>query len=210
MRFIKKGLVPTFFEVWKDNYRINNGVEPKYGNLIGETKQTFKQYLIDEQKGLCCYCCKKINWYNSHIEHIKPKGVLEFKAEDLNYNNMVASCNGLKDNRENCGHKKNNWYDINTFISPTDANCERMFKYKINGEMSAADGKGWAEETIEKLQLESNLLIRARKTAIFMSGLFDEDYNKEKKEKLIEFYSDDNKPELEAFCNAVIYCLENY
>jgi uncharacterized protein (TIGR02646 family) len=210
MRFIKKAVSPTFFEAWKDNYRNDEGINPEYRNLVGSPKRELKQYLIDEQKGLCCYCCKKISRDNSHIEHIKPKGIPEFKSQDLDYNNLAASCNGLKDNRENCGHRKNNWYDSKTFISPTDENCEMMFKYTINGEMSAADGEEWAEETIDKLQLKSNLLIRARRAAIDTSGIFDEDYDIDKKQRLIEFYNDEAKPELEAFCNAIVYCLENY
>ena len=124
MRFIKKGELPTFFEEWKDKYRIDHSVEPTYRDLIGPTKQSLKQYLINEQKGLCCYCCKKLIRKYSHIEHIKPQSI--FKDEDLDYNNMVVSCNGIKDKNENCGHKK---ALQNQSASRVDGNCSNENGY---------------------------------------------------------------------------------
>lgn len=206
MRHIKKGCSPEFFENWKQNFRKVEGREPKYQDLRGEDYHNLKIHIIDEQYGLCCYCCKEIQDYNSHIEHLKPQH--QYQSETLNYSNLLVSCNGYKDNKENCGHRKDRWYDEYYTITPIDENCESFFTYTIDGQIRSNREDTRAQETINKLELNIDLLQRARRTAIYVSGLFDEDFEQIKAE-LIDFYSIPQDGKLKSFCIAILYCLLN-
>jgi len=64
--------------------------------------------------------------------------------------------------------------------------------------------------TIDKLNLNSLLLIRARKAIILLSGLFDPDFESKKQELIIYNTTPNSKNELPPFCMAVIYCINNY
>ena len=206
MKHILKSPSPTFFEDWKQNFKKNEGREPIYGDLRGAEYHRLKMHMIDEQYSLCCYCCKKIDHFNSHIEHFKPKG--QYPDEALDYKNLLASCEGYKDKRENCGHKKDNWYSDYYTVSPMDANCESLFTYTVDGHMKASHEDTRARETIDNLELDSNLLQRARRSAIHMSGLFDDDFD-DKRQQLIELFSTPKDGRLEGFCVTILYCLTN-
>jgi uncharacterized protein (TIGR02646 family) len=63
-----------------------------------------KEYLINEQNGLCAYCQQKIEIENSSIEHVIPK---EHNIElSTSYYNLVAVCNKnqIKDPETNKFH----------------------------------------------------------------------------------------------------------
>jgi len=209
MRYIQKGFSPGFFEAWKHNFIITEGRDPIYRDLRGDDYHNFKNYLIDEQYGLCCYCCKEIQDYNSHIEHFRPQHQDINNQLVLDYNNLLISCNGYKDNNENCGHKKNDWYSEYYTISPLEENCESMFTYTIDGHIKANHNDTRAQETIDNLELDLDLLQRARKSAIYVSGLFDDDFDEDRRTELIELFSTPQDGRLEGFCVAILYCLSN-
>ena len=208
MRYIQKKPSPVFFEDWKRNIKSTKGREPIYNDLIGKEKQDLKNHIIDEQYGLCCYCCKRIEAYNSHIEHFNPQHNDATKLFVLDYSNLLVSCNGYKDKRENCGHKKDSWYSKYYTVSPLDENCESMFTYTVEGHIRANHNDTRAQDTIKYIELDIDLLQRARRSAIYNSGYFDEDFE-EKREELIEFYNTPQDERLEGFCTAILYCLSN-
>ncbi len=209
MRYIQKGDAPKFFEDWKQNFKNTYGKEPSYNDLKGEEYHKLKTHIIDEQFGLCCYCCKRVEAYNSHIEHFRPQS--RYPEHDLLYSNMLVSCNGYKDKNENCGHKKNNWYSEYYTVSPVDNNCESYFVYTLDGHIKPNHQDSRAQETIKNLDLDSYLLKRARETAIYISGIFDEDIDKNNKRKeLITLYTTPKDCKLYSFCIAITYCLSSY
>lgn len=141
MRKIEKTVSPTDFEKFKYDIKRDNGCDTKFDDLQANEKRKLKEELIKEQFGLCCYCMKKIDWYNSHVEH--------FISDDLR-----------------------------------------------------------GKETIKHLELDNELLTRARRSAIYISGFFDEELDDDMREELIREYSIPEGGELPAFCKAVTYCLE--
>lgn len=171
-----------------------------YEDINGEFRNQIKRYLINEQFGLCCYCMKKIRPENSHNEHFIPRS----KAPELSldYRNLFASCNGFKDQRENCGHKKNNWFDSSLTISPLDSFCEKTFIYGMDGTISSYSPSG--QEMIQQLELNNPLLIKARKTAIY-EYLADEYLDEDTAEDYIHDLYYPIGGELEPFCMAIIY-----
>lgn len=209
---IEKQNVPASFEAWKEKFKNNHGREATYADFIGEEKQKLREVLHEEQFGLCCYCCKQLNYPypNSeelHIEHFKPKGDPKYAALSLDYNNLHLSCSGYKSDRETCGHKKDNWFDENLLISPLEENVEDLFDYKINGEIKARESNERALETIKRLGLDSYRLDRLRKSAIYVSGLFEDDFDEDKRAAILQEYSTPENGLLKAFCNAVTYCV---
>lgn len=205
MRKIDKIASPTDFEKFKHDFKRENGYDAKFGDLQANEKRKLKEELIKEQYGLCCYCMKKIDWYNSHVEHFIPRSLMPEK--EMDYFNLLASCNGYNDSRENCGHKKDNWYSEYLTVSPFSDDCEKIFKYMPDGRILSDDLRG--KETIKHLELDNELLTRARRSAIYISGFFDEELDDDMREELIREYSIPNDGELPAFCKAVTYCLEN-
>jgi uncharacterized protein (TIGR02646 family) len=91
MQYIKKqNTPPPNWDVWfttATSIRTYN-YKADYDSLTNLIQA--KQYLIDEQHGLCAYCQQTITNENSSIEHIIPK---EFNIElSTCYYNLVAVC----------------------------------------------------------------------------------------------------------------------
>lgn len=183
MLHIKKGQEPRFLTDFKK----------KYPSKTYESKE-FQEYrtqlnavLRKEQKGLCAYCCGRIEENKSHNEHIEPQHPGRFSSSrSLDYTNIVASCNRSK----TCGMKKSNEYAAEQFVSPLDENCEEQFTYYSDGIM---DGDIY---TINLLNLNEYGLRTARKAVISSLQGLD-------KEMISMIYMDENAEEYPAFYNVI-------
>ncbi len=206
MRRIQKKEKLEILDRFKKDFKIKNGVDARYNDFRKSGKyHDIKEILIEEQYGLCCYCTNKIDDYNSHIEHFIPQS-LDY-TKDLEYSNMIVSCDGYKGNRNNCGHKKEDYYE-EKIISPLEINCEENFKYLINGEITSDITNVRAKKTIEVLNLDSYLLNRARRSAIYTSGIFEKDFD-EQKEQLIEIFETPENGRLKPFSPVILYCIKH-
>ncbi len=91
MQYIKKqNLPPADWNEWFT--KAAGGRSFDYGSDYGSLTNLSlaRQFLIDEQNGLCAYCQQSIKIDNSSIEHVIPK---EFNIElSTNYYNLVAVC----------------------------------------------------------------------------------------------------------------------
>lgn len=130
------------------------------------------------QKGLCAYCQIRIDSsIGSHIEHIWPKS--NHPEKTFQWDNLVLSCTHSEEIRAtrlaggvSCGHSngKCKWpaYDPR-FISPSEADCERYFEYRVSdGKVQPAHVLSQpeferAEFTIKLLNLNCGRLCRMRK-----------------------------------------------
>lgn len=205
MRYIQKQLEPEFFILWKN--QANKDWQPSWDSLQNPEKAQLFECLCKEQGFLCCYCGARVeNSQGAHIEHVKPRH--QFHSFELNYNNLVVSCNGQEPctdiTRESCGHKKDRWYDEELFITPQREECESYFSFTALGTMiptiqHGSDNAG--RETIDKLGLNNQNLIRRREKAIegiteVMDNLSEEEEtavieglrNKDTSGKLTPFY----------------------
>lgn len=156
MRYIVKGDPPSELEVFK-----RKNPKKTYKDLNGndDVKSSIKTSLLNEQNNRCCYCEQKLHTESSHhtkrshIEHIKPQS--QFPKESLDYDNLLASCNG-NNKSESCGHKKDDWYCENTFIHPLKPRCLENFQFLPNGEMIGKTEAGVT--TVKRLGLNSRHL----------------------------------------------------
>lgn len=209
MKYIKKGDSPAEFEQWKIDFKDRNGREPVYSDLKGLVKKNLKETLLKEQGYICCYCMCQIVAYDSHIEHFiarseakdRPYSVI-IQDVELGYKNLLLSCEGENWDGKHCGRFKDNAVH-EMMLSPTKSSVESEFQYTVNGKIRGLSPE--AMTSIRVLNLDSGDLDRRRRTAIFMSGLFEPDADYD---LLIEKYKTPEDGMYAPFCQAVLYILE--
>ncbi len=197
MRYIIKNMEPH--ELLK--YKETPGV--CFDEMDSQTKTAVKSSLLLEQGYLCCYCGKQIELdANTILEHLLPRGVPQYRSLELNYENILASCDGGQGERasgnkrfpEYCDSKKNN----NILpITPLDPTCECRFIYDEVGEIHpVVANDNDAARTIDILGLNNPYLNHCRKAVIDAYkdlGFSHDQWINElerlnsKKDKLIEF-----------------------
>ena len=195
MRTIRKGENPEF---WSRFLKKNPGIT--YTDLMKtveghQVKDSLRKYLMAEQKGLCCYCCRSLTMDRTHIEHLKPRSFYPEKSMD--YHNMTLSCNS----RRTCDIQKQNWYDETLFVSPVAADCEIHFGFYEDGRIYGNDEA--AEETILRLNLNDNALVQARKQQYENCLLMAEEMGEEF--VLAEYLEENIDGNLPAFADMIAY-----
>ncbi len=213
MRKIDKGKPPEWFEAWKQAFEDQHGRSADYKSDFPQSeKRRLREQILKEQGYICCYCMCRIKIGSSHLEHFWPKD--KFPDLDMDYSNMLASCEGDTDGADHCGHRKNNWYDSRMVI-PTQAGIESMFHYTPDGNIRPA-GENTLREVSKKMIYEFGLdsfhLVRNRRLAIEASEAFEEiEYTDEELSDLIGWYDSmvDNGKYIE-YCNAIIDVLRDY
>ena len=150
-------------------------------------RPVLKSGLIEEQKGLCAYCCGRITDDKAHNEHIEPRNPGKYASKrSLDYTNIIASCN----NPETCGNKKENQYDPQKFVSPLDEDCEEKFTYH-------GDGKIVGDKyTIDLLNLNAYELRNARKSVMKKLQFLD-------KETIEMCYMNEEDGKYQAYYNVI-------
>ena len=141
MIYIQKNAEPQEFIDWKRKFKNKNKRDAQYSDIKEEPiKIKVKNALIQEQRYICCYCCNQIGERDSHIEHFCPKGRQEYSGKSLDYDNILASCQGegtknskTKRVRRHCGYAKQDQFDEKLMISPLDINCAERFVFTEYG-----------------------------------------------------------------------------
>ena len=140
-----------------------------FEGLSGEPKRALRQRLLEDQGYICCYCGRRIkNDNHTKIEHIKSQK--NYSELALDFNNMLASCDGGKEDREgkvkpkhkpHCDSKKENG-DIP--ITPLDVEIESVLSFFEDGTVK---GKGEiGRELVRVLGLDAKFLNTERRNAI--------------------------------------------
>ena len=164
MKFIIKGDEPKELKNWKA--LANDDWKPTYADLRGDEKAVVKKNLMEEQGYICCYCERRLEDNDSHIEHLRPQS--DPKVDPLDYGNMLCSCQNQLEVGEprHCGNLKEDWFD-DDFISPLDQNCEENFSYIHDGRIQPfPEDNGASLQTITKLGLNIPKLSAQRRKAI--------------------------------------------
>lgn len=160
MRKITKEPEPKFWTDFKKKNPKKAYNDLDKSNEGQELRSKIRDFMIKNQKGLCCYCCKSIDSENSHNEHIRPQK--SYPNLSMDYKNLLVSCTTPAGKELTCGNKKCDKYDSKLFISPLDNNCGNHFRYLFDGRIEGTSVKG--RYTINLLNLNSYDLIQARKT----------------------------------------------
>jgi uncharacterized protein (TIGR02646 family) len=176
MKHIIKEEEPLTFTTWKSLK--NDNWTPLFSILPGEEKKAVIDALKKEQGYICCYCEKRLE-NDCHIEHLKPQGQNLFPESQLDYDNLLCSCQLKlkKSEPRHCGNSKGSWYDEELLVSPLDVDCESKFKYTFDGHIEPRLAEDIAAKTtIDKLQLKIDKLNDLRRKAIepFLDGELSE------------------------------------
>lgn len=170
MKYVRKIGAPHTYTNW---CREAHGTQDEdYRCLRNPVKSELHQALLSEQGWLCAYTMRRIDDKNSHIEHIKPETLCrsERVGSDLDYDNLVA-CFPRKGMGKRCRYgapRKDNWWedDGTDFVSPLQSNCERRFRFDLDGKINAVGKQRAALKTIEVLKLDHQTLTEDRKRVI--------------------------------------------
>jgi uncharacterized protein (TIGR02646 family) len=213
MKYIKKGKEPQNFSDWKAKQKSLGVNYADYEYLQNPERAAVHISLLSEQGYICCYCCKRVEQNNSHIEHLDPQSKTDAELS-VDYTNMLASC-GRDTHKpeyrwpEYCGNKKG---DLAIAVSPLKSNSEEFFSYSSTGEIlpttNNLDEEKDAEITIKVLGLNHYDLTQGRIQALeALKGMTTQ----EEAELLAEVCQQmDVQGRYQPFCNAVLYFLKNY
>ncbi len=153
MRLIIKGQEPPALTVWK---KANS--KGRYQNLIDDgergklTRLAIRLAAIQEQKGLCAYCCKQINETNSNNEHLASQQAAPNKT--LDFANIVASCTTPNRCNQARGSKE-------LPLTPLMPECETELKFRLSGIVEGITER--ATEAIKVLALDTRATREERK-----------------------------------------------
>lgn len=186
MKHIKKSFPPGKLKDWFNNLdRDENGylLNCRYKNLPSDVHKELHQILLEEQGFLCCYTGLRINYKNSHIEHIKPQSISKkdpHDHDDVNYYNMLAAypkppnIPKRETKTKKCPFGATFREDKELSVSPLCSDCQRKFIFDIDGGIESAnrdtknkeDREDEASKTIRALNLDHPSLVEMRKAAI--------------------------------------------
>ncbi len=90
MRSIRKKREPRLLET----YRQRDGAT--FDNLPSDIKEQIQEQLVQEQRGLCCYCQSRIHatWDGMKVEHWQSQSPNKYPERQLDYMNMLGACLG--------------------------------------------------------------------------------------------------------------------
>nr|WP_225908749.1 retron system putative HNH endonuclease [Pseudomonas lactucae] len=144
-----------------------------YSDLSAEERTRIRHACIEEQHGLCAYCCHEITLNSAHNEHVEARQTAPHRS--LDFSNIVASCNRSKQ----CG--KAHAHHCLPLTSLMDE-CETELKFYLSGRVEGLSAR--AATSIQVLNLgdsrENNrALFGARKSILdallYNSGMEDDD-----------------------------------
>lgn len=196
MIHIKRHEEPQFWSEYKQKHPsedYNDLQNTEEGRIV---RNKLREYNIDQQHGLCAYCCKGIELDNSLNEHIMPRGIGEYSVLSMEYSNIIVSCN-VEGKDATCSAAKKNIYS-SMFVSPLEEDCEDHFEFNTSGEIVSDSDRG--KYTIDVLNLNSYRLCNARKAQLRVCDSYnDPDMVK----KIFLEYDDDNR--LQPYADIIKY-----
>ncbi len=139
---------------------------PAYDYLTKVAKVATKQALMKEQGYICCYCERRLEENDSHIEHFQPQS--DPDVDDIDFSNMLCSCQNKlkKGDPRHCGNLKGDWFDATLLVSPLNSACGSKFGFKGDGTIYPIEDALDAKTTIEKLGLDIGKLNALRESVI--------------------------------------------
>lgn len=157
-----------------------------YDNMTGKVKKKLRKALMKEQGHICCYCGMSLTTDRASVdseksftivEHLKSK--TNYAHLRLEYTNLLASCDGGQQERENSSEGKQKRKKLfpsqcddhkgskDIPITPLCQTCGSRFMYDNDGSMLCDLADSDAQRTIDILNLDNPVLRNKRKAVIF-------------------------------------------
>ena len=170
MKYIQKTGCPHSYAEWCAE--VAGTSKSDWREVPSAQKKLILEAMTADQGGLCAYTMRRIDNKSSHVEHIKPQSRCrkDLHGSDLEYANLVACFprQGMKAQYRYGAQHKDYWWDNDgaEFVSPLQPTCERVFRFKLNGEIEAVNNRTQAITTIDVLGLNHRSLTEDRKRVI--------------------------------------------
>jgi len=172
MKRIEKRAEPLVLRQWKKK---NEKFPDAWYRSHRFPVQEVNESLVDEQGCICAYTMIRITPETSHNEHLKPQTVSKSEvppkySETTDYYNLVACYPNTGNLKHKCPYGadgRGDAWNPDLMITPLMGNCESLFSFSANGEVSPANaGDAAAEWTIATLRLDHADLKTLRRQAI--------------------------------------------
>ncbi|MCX6620777.1 MAG: TIGR02646 family protein [Acidobacteria bacterium] len=159
MRTIRKGTEPASLT----EYRCAPGAN--YDDY--RDRATLRASLVDEQRGLCCYCLSRIRpgLREVKIEHWHCQA--DYRAQQLDYSNLLGACMGNDGKRGRDLHCDSQKGDRDLSRNPADPahRVEDLIRFSSSGQV-LSDDAGWDTELTHVLNLNLPFLTNNRKATL--------------------------------------------
>ncbi len=179
-------------------------------------RQTLREFLVREQRGLCCYClCRisggepgtlpsmKIAHWHSQSLHIE---------EQLDYSNLLGACmgnEGTSPNEQHCDTRQGN-RDIKWNPANPDHRIESRIIFFADGRIGSSDIE-FSQQIDDILNLNKGFPKANRKSVLdsFKKALERKEPSRPELERwLRDWNGESDTCELEPYCQIVVYWLQ--
>jgi uncharacterized protein (TIGR02646 family) len=175
-------------------------------------RDALRTSLVNEQRGLCCYCLRRIQAQNGamKIEHWHSQ--TRYRAEQLTYSNLLGAClgnDGQPWSHQHCDTRKQ---DRDLSRSPANPlpRVEDLIRFEGDGRI-VSDDLVLDSELNEVLNLNEAFLQNSRKALLdaFKDGLRKRGHLQRATlaKWLREWNGESDAGELREFCQVVVYWL---
>lgn len=174
-------------------------------------KDNLRKRLVEEQKGICCYCMQRIRPTSQEmkIEHCLSQAPDKYPEKQLDYQNLLGACLGNKGQpgrNEHCDTRKGN-SDISFNPSNPVDNIESKIKYLGDGTIESDDPQ-INKDINYTLNLNQSRLKENRKAVLDGLKVFmDQSPPTGKIRKKLQEWNGDNDTELKEYCQVAVYYL---
>lgn len=136
-----------------------------YGNYLD--KDSLRQHLVSEQRGICCYCMRRIrpDAQAMKIEHWH--GQDRYPGEQMSYANLLAACAGNEGQRRTSQHCDTRKGERDLSRNPANPahNVENLIRFQGDGTI-ISDNPAFNLELNEVLNLNEGRLRNNRKAVL--------------------------------------------
>lgn len=172
-------------------------------------KESLRQALVKEQRGLCCYCLSRIRPHADHmkIEHWHCRE--RYPREQLDYANLLGACLGNTGREQHCDTRKAS-HDLSRNPARPEHRVEESVRFMGDGRIGSNDPR-FERELDEVLNLNAAFLRNNRKAVL---DAFKEALNgrgplarSALETELRKWNGELHDHDLEPFCQVVVYWL---
>jgi uncharacterized protein (TIGR02646 family) len=178
-------------------------------------KDTLREYLTTEQRGICCYCLSRIRSNNEEMKIEHWHSQTEYPLEQLDYANLLGACKGNEGQTESDQYCDT--YKGNKMLSRNPANplhrVEDLIHFTMDGRISSSD-LNFDAELNSVLNLNVAFLINSRKevfVALRRTLKKRGAISRTRWERLLrDWNGDSNVGELRPFSNVIVYWIRKH
>jgi uncharacterized protein (TIGR02646 family) len=196
--------------------------DPNYRDYPANDKQSLREQLVREQRGLCCYCLCRIQSAAGHVKIEHWRSQKNHPEDALDYGNMLAACMGGEEPQDeeerkqsrsprilHCDSSKGA-ADLKWSPADRDRNVEDRIRYGADGTIMS-DDTDFDAQLSAILNLNDDLLRRKRKDVLdaFLKEIpRGGNPSRAKLQNWLNAWNGDgNAGDLREYCQIVVYWL---